>query len=124
MPKKSKPKFYEYLQNNSGGSFDFDENAGITHSVIVEAKNKDEASARAQDIGIYFDGVSRGRDCDCCGDRWYEPWNDEGKDEPMHYDTPVAEATSFSIWMKEGKEICVHYLDGTKKWFGVTKRAL
>ena len=67
-------KWYEFLQNNSGGSFENDPKAGIGFTVWVEARNPDEASARAQDIGLYFDGVSDGVDCGCCGDRWSEPW--------------------------------------------------
>lgn len=59
-------KFYHFSQNNSGGSFDFDENSGITHHVVIEANSADHASARAQDIGIYFDGVRDGVDCGCC----------------------------------------------------------
>ena len=23
------------------------------------------------DAGVYFDGVASGRDCECCGDRWF-----------------------------------------------------
>ena len=114
-------KFWEFNQNNSGGSFDFDEKAGITHMVIVEARTADEASARAQDIGIYFDGVCGGRDCGCCGDRWYEPYG-EGDAEPMYYGKPLSEAEAWQAWMPDGKEICVHYLDGRREWFGVKVR--
>lgn len=106
--------FYTFGQNNSGGIFTLDEKSGLTHYVIVEAKTPDEASARAQDAGIYFNGVCAGMDCGCCGDRWSEPW-DEGTPEPMVYETKVGEFSSMSVWMPEGKEICVHYLDGRKE---------
>ena len=38
-----------------------------------------EANTKACDIGIYFDGVANGADCECCGDRWRE--SDEITDE-------------------------------------------
>lgn len=74
-------KWWEFKQNNSGGSFEHDPEVGIGFTVWVEARNPDEASARAQDIGLYFDGVRDGVDCGCCGDRWIEPWGD-GKEMP------------------------------------------
>lgn len=115
-------KFYEFSQNNSGGSFDFDEAAGITHHVVIEADDLPRAVYRAERIGLYFDGVDLGRDCECCGDRWSKPWSDDGAAEPMFYGKPVSEATSFSAWMPEGKEIAVHYADGRIEWYGVQKR--
>ena len=62
-------KFFLYRQNNSGGCFDQDENVDV--NVIIEAKSKYESNRIAEDIGIYFDGVIKGMDCSCCGDRWY-----------------------------------------------------
>lgn len=118
-------KFWHFNQNNSGGSFSFNKKAGITHHVIIEAKTADEASARAQDIGIYYDGVREGMDCGCCGDRWSEPYGD-GDDAPLVYGKPFAEWDApividdkqfpTSRWMEEGHEVCVHYLDGRKEW--------
>ncbi len=58
--------FYQYMQNNSGGSFD----AHFGHSVYIEAESPSHADYRAETIGIYFDGCDGGRDCPCCGDRW------------------------------------------------------
>lgn len=65
-------KFYRFRQNNSGGSFDIDDESGIGPVVWIEADNFKHANARAINLGIYFDGVKQGRDCDCCGDRWHE----------------------------------------------------
>lgn len=62
--------FYHFSQNNSGGSFDFDKNDGITHHVVIEAVSAESANKKLQDIGGYFDGCDTGRDCSCCGDRW------------------------------------------------------
>ena len=61
--------YYEFRQNNSGGDFEVDDK--ITIHVWVEANNADEANAKAEEIGIYFEGVDSEMDCSCCGDRWY-----------------------------------------------------
>ena len=36
----------------------------------MEATDTHNADSRAENIGIYFDGVDRNMDCACCGDRW------------------------------------------------------
>ena len=64
-----KMKFYEFSQNNSGGYFDVDEK--ICHRLFIEAESEGEAIKKAEIIGVYFDGVDNGMDCECCGDRWY-----------------------------------------------------
>ncbi len=61
--------WYHYRQNNSGGRFFVED--GISVNVYVEADNAAAADYRAQSIGLYFDGVYEGLDCECCGDRWY-----------------------------------------------------
>ena len=82
--------FYTFGRNNSGGSFVRDND--VSHWVIVEADSPNEANEIAESIGIYFNGVEDDRDCECCGDRWSALWDDEqGKNEPMVYDTPVAD---------------------------------
>jgi hypothetical protein len=67
--------WYHYQQNNSGGTFDIDEKAGIGPRVWIEAPSADAADRRAEDIGLYFDGLEKGVDCPCCGDRWYPTSN-------------------------------------------------
>jgi hypothetical protein len=62
--------YYEYDQNNSGGSFIQDDK--VTHRVFVECDNSVDAKWWASKLGIYFDGVADGIDCPCCGDRRYE----------------------------------------------------
>lgn len=66
--------WYQFNQNNSGGSFVTDEM--VCHRVFIEANSAEEANKIAIDMGIYFDGVSGGLDCGCCGDRWYEQFGD------------------------------------------------
>jgi len=105
-------KFYSYSQNNSGGSFVHDAEAGIGHYVIVEAKSALDADRRAESIGLYFDGSG---DCECCGNRWSEQWSDEGKDKPMIYDQDVSEGVYKESWMDWGLPSYIHYADGTIK---------
>lgn len=61
--------WYEFDQNNSGGSFDVDDD--VTHRIYIQAFSYKEAEDKALDLGVYFNGVQSGRDCDCCGDRWH-----------------------------------------------------
>ena len=95
--------FYEFLQNNSGGSFDHDRDAGIGYRVWIEANNADQANDLAEGIGLYFDGCDTGMDCDCCGDRWYPQW-DDGEEYPA----------IDSRWdFKWHKEVYLHPLEGS-----------
>lgn len=109
-------KWFTYDQNNSGGTFHYDEARGISTKVLIEAHSPSEANRIAEGIGLYFDGDG---DCSCCGERWYSKWDwAEGTDEPMIYGKPVASyrpsGPLTSKWMEEGKfEYFVHYLDGT-----------
>jgi hypothetical protein len=117
-------KFYTFNQNNSGGSFHLDKDAGLTHYVIFQATSKEDTIDRAEKAGIYFDGVDDDTDCQCCGDRWYVPYDDEGTITPEIYGKPVqaliaeakAKRNGMMLWMEEGYEVCVHLLDGTKQW--------
>ena len=72
--------FFEFRQNNSGGIF-----IQPAINVIIEADSAEDANTRAVDFGLYFDGCSDGRDCSCCGDRWYPQWNEDGDKRPSHY---------------------------------------
>ena len=58
--------FYTYDQTNSGGTY-----TGPAACVIVEADSAWQANAIARKHGVYFDGCQSGKDCSCCGDRWY-----------------------------------------------------
>jgi len=64
-----KTNFYEFSQNNTGGSFDVDGN--VCHRLFIEANSIQEANDIAESLGCYWDGVDKGMDCPCCGDRWY-----------------------------------------------------
>lgn len=120
---KPKSLFFNFNQNNSGGRFTFDEKRGISVHVVVEALDYSHANARAQNIGLYFDGSA---DCPCCGNRWYAQYDGkEGTKKPSIYDEPVKLGEKFKKgtlsfkWMGEGKpEGFVHFLDGRIEGFG------
>lgn len=104
IKKGKKLQLYEFNQNNSGGSFTVDKK--LCHRVVIEAYSYDEAREKAEDLGIYFDGVSLGLDCSCCGDRW-----------SVYSDEPIS--------LKGWKDVEVHLYsdrneedkDIEKKWY-------
>lgn len=108
----NKTKFFEFSQNNSGGSFVIDVMSGIGHHVIIEAVDVDHANSIAESIGIYFDGCANGIDCDCCGDRWYPAYG-EGDDVPSSYGQPLTEVIAqHKNYYWEDQQFFVHYLHG------------
>lgn len=76
-------KFYEFDQNNSGGYFVEDDK--LCHRLFIEATTLEEAIDKVEGLGVYFNGCEDGIDCSCCGDRWYEPWGDDGLTFPYTY---------------------------------------
>lgn len=100
--------YFTYSQNNSGGSFDYDPQRGISEYVIVEANAATEADVLAESIGLYFDGDG---DCECCGDRWSNAWGN-GDAFPMIYGQILAEYKRDYIWIRGGFGVFVHYADG------------
>jgi hypothetical protein len=102
--------FYQYRQNNSGGSFEV--NDKLTVTVWIEARCVEEANNTFQSLGGYFDGCEKGWDCECCGDRWYPV------DEGDCYETlPEIElSTSEYLGAPAGSQTVVHYLDGGIVW--------
>ena len=112
--------FYVFHQNNSGGTYNFSEALGIGTFVIVEADDYNEANERAKDIGLYFDGVYKGIDCECCGDRWCPIHEWEKPDNvPSIYDTPLKLRPSKRKISHKGwgsldvALVFVHYKDGS-----------
>ncbi len=61
-------KWFKFDQNNSFGVFEV--NDKVCHNIFIEAENYKEARKKALSLGIYFNGVYKGIDCPCCGDRW------------------------------------------------------
>lgn len=95
---------YSFRQNNSGGWFHV---PAIT--VYVHADTPEQANAVAEANGLYFHGVSKGLDCECCGDRWY-PADDyylvEDLDEDIarraKWDTQWAKSDDVPIYVVVG----------------------
>lgn len=110
-------KFFEFSQNNSGGSFN-----GFARSVFIQARNADEANERAEEVGLYFDGCESGIDCDCCGDRWSRVYDDDGvaeEDLRIYYCGKMVSVSEFDVLTVEqdrrGDEIDLfrlYYADG------------
>ena len=101
-------KFYQFRQNNSGGTFDSSEADGIGWLVVIEATSAGHANDRAERIGLYFDGCNDGRDCSCCGDRWCSAYGD-GDDVPSVYRMPL-EGSEYESALYWGLPAFVHYL--------------
>ena len=107
-------RFYNYRQNNSGGSFEL--NDDVSYNVIIEANSGAEADERAEEIGMYFDGCDKEMDCPCCGDRWYSAQGEEGDATPLLFGKPAEEHEE--QWAKPGEGYChVYYLNGEKKTY-------
>lgn len=106
--------FYTYDQNNSGGHFDVDDD--VACNVIIEADSAEEADARAEEIGIYFDDDYE-IDCSCCGTRWSRVWSDdEGKETPQIGSKDPADHSCW--WTPIGDAYAhIYYKNGTKKSF-------
>jgi hypothetical protein len=117
--------FYEFRQNNTGGNFVIDDTRGIGVWVIVEADSVADAAYRAERVGLYWDGCDTGQDCSCCGDRWYLPRQDDGKEVPSTYGRPIQWALREEPesgypemhYNLDGPDGFVHYLDGRVRAF-------
>lgn len=111
-----KTKFYTLNQNNSGGYFIVDDNAGVARFLIIEAK--DAAQALRVMEGISYDCANFFEFCNCCGERW-SSWiqNDDGVEKPEIYGEPAQEYmnTSGRSYLGEENSAFIHYLDGRKE---------
>ena len=112
MERTINTKFFEYRQNNSGGSFY--RNDDVREIVIIEAQNAKEANFKFREISeSYMDF------CSCCGERWYFLYDDDaGEDKPMGQDEPF---TDFYMekW-HDSYTIVIYYYDGVKRFFNAT----
>ena len=99
--------WFEYRQNNSGGSFDVDTKVCCT--VWIEADGSDAADVKAGELGIYFDGCDSGPDCECCGDRWTRAG------DPERTELDVAEWAWHLVGARGWTipDARLHYADGT-----------
>lgn len=113
-------KWWHYRQNNSGGHFTYNPREGVSVNVYIQAKDCIEADFRAGLIGIYFNGVQHGKDCECCGDRWFAQadWGTPVEDSEIPAPDILWEknASRFIKWIDNGYETFVHSHDG--KFYG------
>ena len=65
---KNNLKWFEFEQNNSFGYFEV--NDKVCSRLFIEAESFEKAKLKAEELGCYWDGVLKGIDCPCCGDRW------------------------------------------------------
>ena len=98
--------FYTFMQNNSGGYFVEDDNAGICEIVIIEDLTPGKAWEKLMRIGE--DVVNFESWCSCCGPRWSELYGSAGFEEPMIYGTPVKEVVQDVF----SRRSFVHYIGG------------
>lgn len=110
--------FYTFRQNNSGG-IDINDNK-VRKYVIVEGISVEDINEKARMIGIYFNGVNEGIDCECCGDRWSECDDDYDfcTETPMVYDKEIQPALN-----EKRANVIIYYKDGSRafgffKWEG------
>lgn len=119
--KNLKTNFYEYSQNNSGGSLHTDDK--LCHRVYIEADNAQEANDKAEQLGMYWNGCDDEIDCPCCGDRWYsasEPvslmW--DGTSSFHNIEDYVKYISEHYPYHGAGKvDSRIYYADGTVKEF-------
>lgn len=104
--------WYLFYQNNSGGAFEIDDEAGIGPRVWIEADSPAHANERAMEIGVYFDGVYKGVDCPCCGDRWRAVGTYDACDAiELHHDTDWHWHTTVYAHPKHGSVVRMHKLE-------------
>jgi hypothetical protein len=107
--------FFTFIQNNTGGRFHHDRHRGIAHIVIIEARSRADALSKADELGIYFNGVEDGMDCQCCGDRWYSS-SDRPTNYPHVYSKPVTDLPNDDMFFGPWDSIVIHFADGTVTW--------
>lgn len=70
-------KWFHFHQNNSGGVM-----MGPI-DIYVRAKSAEKANEKAEKYGgVYFHGCREGKDCSCCGDRWWRAEDYDAEDNP------------------------------------------
>jgi hypothetical protein len=101
----AKLKWFTLNQNNSGGVFTVDEN--VAEWVCIQALSAEEAMAKAEAF------CTNEGSCPCCGDRWYINFDEEdGKQVPMIYNTPVEEYVPIKLFFAQERHIKLHFYDG------------
>lgn len=114
--------WWEYSQNNSGGSFDSDGGS----ATWIWAQSASQADHIAERNGIYFDGCRSGSDCPCCGDRWSPAWGKPDKENMpveslVEYLTAGGNRSHLANAASWGLGIRIIDRDGTVHWLRAEK---
>ena len=106
----TKTETYRYHQNNSGG-FTIDmptlsahEGYVMGNDAYIYALSKEASDLIAESKGIYFDGVSKNKDCPCCGDRWSRAWYPEEKEDLTELEYELHRAVRLGQRAKEARK--------------------
>ena len=107
--------FYSFRQNNSGGDFVIDSDVDL--HVIVEAEDNGAACDIFEQHSGYFDGVDKGLDCNCCGDRWSRYTDDY---EKLNIETAAESRRDFTDKTPHPRltNDCIVYLADGRTLFG------
>ena len=109
MKREINTKFYTFSQNNSGGYFVENDKYGVCEYVIVEAQNADEANSIFENIGDEVPGFHKY--CSCCGERWHDVDEHDGKNTPSIYSESVFKQTKSAFRTR----CFIHYYGGEIK---------
>jgi len=113
-------KFFNFKQNNSRFSCITSKTFGF--HTIIEAYDLQQAIQIAEKNGIYFDGVSKGLDCDCCGDRWFNSPEEYSDLDSFLTDKKVRFLIGFDssianiFHSSEKSSIIIHHLNGITQY--------
>lgn len=99
--------FFTFNQNNSGGYFVEDDNAGICECVIIEADSLRAAAKMLKKIGPSVDGFDNS--CSCCGKRWpLRSAGMKGDEQPLISRKPLINVVPSLL----RRRCFTHYADG------------
>lgn len=107
--------FFTFNQNNSGGRYHINEK--LAKVVIIEADHDAAANEFAESIGIYFDGIDKGQDCPCCGDRWSQASERDGRPEPRIYEETIEEYLQDRWAISRKHTVHLYHADGRHEVF-------
>ena len=104
---KTKQKFYQFDQNNSGGFFDV--NDKICHRVLIESDTLENALDK-----FYPMIKDQSYSCHCCGDRWSPEYAEEIDYSNFNSVEDYCQYLS-NDWGWTTPDIRIYFLDGTVK---------
>lgn len=95
-------KFYATNQMNSGGYYIKDDKLGVNESIIIQAKNEDEAFNVYQNIKEKYGEDAFDDYCNCCGVRWDDEFEEVSPNELIDF-LSDSYRKALSIILNDGK---------------------